>query len=322
MTDLTYAQLFSEFLSLYQAGEYTQALELVNRHAEAYPGREAKLANWRMCMHALLGQKEQALQTFRRAVENGVWWTEESLRKDPDLAALQGDPGFESLVELCAARDASARKSARPELTVRMPPQESREPYPLLLVFHGRGQNGLTFAPYWESLPPQGWLVGIAQSSQILGYNEFGWDDWERALDEAARHFQTLCEEFPIDPGRVVLGGFSQGAGMSLELALTGRIPVRGTIGVAPYHPNPDALDAQLRDNPAWGAREYLVTGGKDPIGEVIERIEDLLRMHGAPYQCERHPDLAHEFPPDFEGTLQKAVGYILIEPQDSKRKS
>jgi non-specific serine/threonine protein kinase len=55
------------------------------------------------CVYAQLGRKAEALEALRRAVEAGFkdrGW----IRRDPDLAALHGDPEFEQLCPPSPAR--------------------------------------------------------------------------------------------------------------------------------------------------------------------------------------------------------------------------
>ena len=58
--------------------------------------------------------------------------------------------------------------------------------------------------------------------------------------------------------------------------------------------------------------RGYLVAGGKDPRYEMFKQIHALFLQHGIPCEMEDHPELGHEFPPDFEKSLEKALNFIL----------
>lgn len=55
------------------------------------------------CSFALVGKKEEAFLTLKRAVKLG--YNEfEYLKKDPDLKSLRGDPRFQSLLSTKASR--------------------------------------------------------------------------------------------------------------------------------------------------------------------------------------------------------------------------
>jgi predicted esterase len=58
--------------------------------------------------------------------------------------------------------------------------------------------------------------------------------------------------------------------------------------------------------------RGYLIAGGKDPRYEAFKQVHTLLLQHGIPCEMEDHPELGHEFPPDFENSLDKALKFIL----------
>ncbi|MEW5870426.1 MAG: hypothetical protein AB1894_14215 [Chloroflexota bacterium] len=317
MTDLTYAQFLNEMMRLYGSGDYAAALALVEQHGDDYPEQEVGVAIIRVCLLNVNGHSEAALQALQVALDKGYWYPLEALRGDPDLESLQGNPAYERMVAECEARHAKARLEGKPELVVYPPAgadavgADAIRPYPLLLAFHWRGGNASSFAPYWQGLAEQGWLVAVAQSSQVSEFDAYCWDDLETAESEAQAHLATLQAQYPLDPQRVILGGMSQGGGLAIWLACSRKLAASGFIGVAPFMRWMDEVGPQLPQGRIPGVRGCLITGGQDHDEGMFERIEGLLQAHEIPYQRQNYPDLAHAFPPDFEQRLPEMLAFI-----------
>ena len=112
---------------------------------------------------------------------------------------------------------------------------------PLLLLLHGVGSNEADLyglAPYLD----RRFLVVSARAPFVLGPGSFGWFNIEftprglvadmaqakESLRMLAVFIDELLETYGADSSRVFLAGFSQGAMMSLALALTSPGRVKG----------------------------------------------------------------------------------------------
>jgi predicted esterase len=134
---------------------------------------------------------------------------------------------------------------------------------------------------------------------------------------------ELLLDKQPIDPSRIVLGGFSQGAGMAILLSLETslrcdcNLPARGFIAVSPSirgfesHFQPGEL-LPHRSPDTLTLRGYLITGGQDSRQDMFQQITQTLADRGVTYQHEDHPDLGHEYPDDFPASLGRAIQFIL----------
>jgi predicted esterase len=304
----------SAVVHLYQLRDYSAALDMVAREAHIYPEQAAEIAYWRIFLLALSSSPQAALAAFQEAVDRGHWFTPTTLYEDPDLASLQGNPEFERLAAICSDRYNQASKAARPERVVFVPPPDTPAPYPLLLAFHGRNADAASIQPYWEGLSERGWLVVLAQSSQVIGVGSFAWDDRQQAVEEACQHFNEVSASYPVHWQRLVLAGFSQGAGLAIWLAVQRLLPVSGFIAVAPYLPDVESKLGQPSKTPAGRLRGYLLTGDLDGHQEMFAQIEQLLEEQRVSHLRERRPHLDHDFPADFDHCLDQAIQYIYGE--------
>ncbi|MFN8455814.1 MAG: alpha/beta fold hydrolase [Anaerolineae bacterium] len=129
---------------------------------------------------------------------------------------------------------------------IRPPQGEPAAKPPLLLLLHGVGSHErdlFELAPYFD----ERFFIVSARAPLTLGYESFAWFHVQftstgpvinPAEAESSRqtllHFLTeLVEAYRVDPQRIYLCGFSQGAIMSFSLALTQPQRVAGIVAMS-----------------------------------------------------------------------------------------
>jgi predicted esterase len=312
MSDLSrIEEVEQQFDHLAQTGAYAEALDLVTREAHIFPEHAQKVVySWRMTMASRLNNKDLALSLLKEAVQAGYWYG--GLRTDPDFQLLADDAEFEQLVRICEERRAQAMANAVPVIKT-FQPDAKFSPYPLLLALHGASAN--IEADHWSSAVAEGWFVALPQSSQVYSPGKYTWNDWEWAQQEVRERCTTLCNEYPIDPERVVLAGFSQGGGLAAWLVLSGAIKVCGLILVGPFLMDVANLVPFLETHDHRGLRVYLVAGQRDQYCYgVAQQLATLLPKYGIVCTFDEYPDLEHSFPVDFENKLPDALNFVLGE--------
>jgi predicted esterase len=305
---MTFQDLTKEMAGLYGEGKYAEALDLVDRRAAQFPERSALIAFWRMCLLSLCGRTQDVLTVFRQALEQGAWW-QESQFNDSDLDAVRDLPEFKQLVRLSQDRYLRARANTRPHRCVLLP-DETAGPLPLLIALHGHGGNAELDLPRWEVARQRGWMVLSPQSTQPFTSYSSVWDDPQQGLADIAFHYEEVLQNHKIDPERVVVGGFSQGSGMALISALSGKIPAQGFIGIGTWWENVEELLALASGE--TNLRAYFVTGKKDHTLERSREIQDALRAMRIAVAEETHPEIGHEFSVDFATSFEKALDFIF----------
>jgi len=303
--------VINHYEKLYAAGNYAQALDLIGRASQSLPGYAPLTAIWRVCMLARLGRHTQAVHLLAEAAALGYWYHPDALRHDPDLVLLKDIPEYADIVRLNEELRNAALSSARPNI-ITYEPQAAPPPWPLLLALHGDLGNAGLFAPEWKEAAAQGWLVAVPQSSQISWLSGFyEWRDPEKSLAEVRGHMDTLKEHFAVDPGRVVLAGFSRGSVLAYQWALEGALPVYGAILVEGWGPDVDLSQwtpsTHTQQNP--GLRLALL-GGDDFFIEA-EQVYGKLQARGIPCLLERTSNVHHGFASDFDISLRKALAFI-----------
>jgi predicted esterase len=298
-----------QFHHLFQTCAYAEALELVTREAHVFPEYAQKVIySWRMNCACRLKDKELTLRLLNEATQAGYWYS--NLQENDDFALLHGDPEFERLAGICTERRAQAMANAIPVIKT-FAPERQLHPYPLLLALHGA--NATAEAEHWQAAISHGWFLGMPQSSQVYAPDRYTWNDWDWALQEVPQRFATICAEHPIDTGRVVLAGFSQGGGLAAWLGLSGAIQVRGLILVGPFLVNVNNLLPTLEKHGPYDLRTYIVAGARDEycLG-VAHQLAGLLPNYGIKCKLDVYADLEHRFPLDFEGKLPAALDFVM----------
>ena len=307
----SFERLRQDLMRLYESGDYTGAFNLVDTNVPDFPEHSARTTFWKMCLLSLDGRLDDALFTFRQGLDDGLWWAESQFI-DTDLDPLRALPEFKKLVAELIERWEQERVFTKRDRTLLMPDEFHTKAYPLLITLHGRNGNKNANLEHWEAVNRMGWAILSPQSTQPLFPNSYCWDDSEQGIRDILFHLEETLKAYPINRQRILVGGFSQGSGMAIHMALSGKIPVQGFIACATWWPDVESL-AALAVN-AKAIRGYFVTGKKDNTLERAREIQSMFREHGIPFAEEVHPDLGHEFPTDFESSLIRALEFIFKE--------
>lgn len=223
MTEKTFQQVMQEFMNRYGNKDYAEALDLLNQEQERFPAQAPQFYYNRACMLGVQKRVPETLAVLREADERGFFFDADTMHKDTDFESLLGNPEFEKLVESFQTRHAQRQgQVSSSRLVVEPPGVAQASSVPLLLVLHGNGSSAAASEPYWKPAAAAGWLVGLVQSSQ-LGFSEsaFVWNDEVRSLQDIETQLAEINKAYPVDPKRVIVGGFSMGGGIAALLGLT-----------------------------------------------------------------------------------------------------
>jgi predicted esterase len=318
---LSFDEMLAKVNQLWTSGtpeDIQSAYDLITESAPSFPDEpRAKniYYNYRYCGAALLGQTDLAIEIIQEAVDAGFWWSEEYLRSDTDLASLQELPAFNRLVEESEQMRQAAMAKTKPLAVPLKLPAKSKKPLPLLLALHGNTQNAANSVEFWESAVDEGWFTVMLQSSQPFFTDAYVWDDLELGGKEIKAHYAQLAKKHQIDADKVVIGGFSKGGEMAVWAALMEIVPLAGFISVNPGGPLINDLDQwlPLLDNceRLTELRGFFLAGENDPNLQQIKALHQLLNSRGLACELVIAPEIAHDFPEDFNQTLAQALRYL-----------
>ena len=185
-------------------------------------------------------------------------------------------------------------------------PRTRADAYPALVLLHGRGDSAAGIAPLGYEFERDDLLVLSVQATLELGGVMAGGYEWyrlrqPRSLDEAtlrgsldalAEFLDTVKGAYPVDPERIVLLGFSQGAVMSLGAQALQPDSVSGVIALSGYFP----IEVEPEAGNLVGRPTFVAHGVHDDIIPVVagRRTRDLLERHGVDVTYREYP-MAHQ---------------------------
>jgi phospholipase/carboxylesterase len=205
------------------------------------------------------------------------------------------------------------------------PEGDTPGPHPAMIMVHGRGADeedlpGLASQldgrlhilsvrapfPFTYGGGYTWYDVGEAGSPEPTMFRE-GYDRLSQFIDEALR-------EYPIDPARLFLLGFSMGAVMSLALGLARPGVVRGVAAHSGYVA--EGTHLQYRWDELSGTSFFIAHGTVDPIVPIAmaRRAKALLAASRAPHVYREYP-MAHQMSEESLGDLAAWLQPLLDHP-------
>lgn len=301
---------------LYEARDYTAALDQLTQIATRYPDHRPQVLLWQAMIHSLNGHPQLGISLLETALEQGIWYTPTMLDQDPDAAGLRELPGYTGIRATCEERMAAARATSTPEILM-IAPEGTQEPWPLLIALHGNNQNAHIACEYWWHATSAGWLTALPQSSQASGINAFVWDDDTITLNEITAHHDAIRQHYPLDDHPPLLAGFSRGAEAALMMALTSALPAAGFIAASPAGPfmgEPERwADLLAKNPPPPDMRGVLMIGEEDPYFAGVTQLAEILGAYGVNCWLDSIPGLDHNFPSNLSAHLEHAYDFLLL---------
>lgn len=165
------------------------------------------------------------------------------------------------------------------------PARQGEPPHPCLLLLHGRGADERDLLGLAPLLDPRFLLVAARAPLPVLGVGGFQWHEalamgrpepvsQMRSLGRLREFLGQIADAFPVDPERVFVLGFSQGAAMALCLGAE----VAGTLALSGY------LTPLCRTETLAGRPLFVGHGTGDPVVPVAlgRGVRDALTAAGA----------------------------------------
>jgi hypothetical protein len=326
LADAGFGEYRNRVFRYYQEKRYGDALEAATEASKRFPEYDAKTAFWIACLRSRLGSHDEAIQTLQSATRRGLWWPAGTL-EDSDLDPVRHRSEFKIVEEECRRLQRQAPKRAKPELMVRVPTGYSAgRDWPALLVFHGRyGERPEVSAEEWLPILSTGTILAVPWSSQVYGWDGRCWDDWELAEKDVKWSFSELSTKYSVDARKLVLGGFSQGAALSIYAVLKRLIPCCGFVAMAPSDwVRPEERRAAERSelsepfasfvkaSDCRGLTGAIIIGDQDPFFPKIKQLYALMIERGLDGKFLVEPGVGHEYPQGFGIRLRDAVNFVL----------
>jgi phospholipase/carboxylesterase len=193
------------------------------------------------------------------------------------------------------------------------PRQEAAEPHPCVVLLHGRGSNEQDLFGLVPELPKRPLVVSARAPFPFpaaWGGGYFWYDmggehhvpdqaTFEDSMEQLQEFLTDLPSRYPIDPQRLFLLGFSQGALMSGCLTLVRPSLIAATVMLSGYLPLRSSLatdEAGLASKPI-----FLAHGVQDSVLPVVMGRQ--ARMHLETLKADVE---YHEYPMDHQVSTEE----------------
>lgn len=156
------------------------------------------------------------------------------------------------------------------------PASAGEPPHPALILLHGRGADENDLMPLADHLDPRLFVI-TARAPFAFPWGGYVWYDLTdqgvghpdiRTLSVSVEKVSALIDEaigaYSLDPRRIYVGGFSNGAATSAVLALLQPEKVAGAAILSGYFP--PHVDLPLRPEDAAGHPIFEAHGTLDPV--------------------------------------------------------
>lgn len=302
---------------LYHLGKYRAALTLAEKTADSFPEKDDRTTYWKACLCSRLGRLDEALQLLNDATGRGLWWSEESLKLEMDLDPIRDKAEFKIFLAECNRLNRAAVATTKSELIVLTPTSfSSRGDWPLIIALHPRGEDFEDFVRLWRHSLSKGVVLAFPRSSQVFSSHSRCWDDLARSEREVADAYSQLKNSYKLDPKKIIMAGFSQGATLAIYLALRRDPPTIGFIAVAPASTvvpsHSEEFISFVKANKSPSLKGWFLVGDKDRFFEPINILHSIMEQNGLRSQYVVEPGLGHDYPHDFEVKLGRAVDFVL----------
>lgn len=311
----TYAALNEQMIEHFQNKEYQQALDLISREGSNFPAARAMVDYWMMCSAARLDNRPVVYQVAEKLLADGLWFGEVLWRQTPSFQKLQGVAEFERLV-IASLKAMEADPSSSESVLLKYLPENHSPKTPLIIALHGNQSLALDTVPFWEPAVSQGYMLAVPQSTQAMFTNAYVWDDLERSFADVKDCYAKIKAETAFDENQVILAGHSMGGLITIQMALTGMLNLRGFIANGPALPfmdTPDELEALLPSARERGLRGYFIIGEMDTaiFQDEIRALAEKLKSAGIVCEIETVPGTTHDYSPAYDAAFLRALVFI-----------
>jgi len=308
-------RLAEEFNAAYQGKDWPRAIDSGLRLLKAV-GRNPRHAYNLACVFALNGDRDDALLWLQAAAEFG-FAEPDLLATDTDFESLRGEERFAATLERVRRNRTEAderfqRLAQDSEPLVVLPgKREPKKPVPLLIVLHGFGDSSDRFVEGYRDTARWLGAILVAPRSVVPVGQGFEWGTVDQADRLVMGTLEDVLERYNIDRSRILLSGFSQGGFMAYQLAARHPDVFQGVVPIAGrYRPEVAELLAKAEVTP----RFYLMVGSEDGAVEANRQGYRELEAAGVSVRLKVYPNLGHNFPPDHERELLRALKFVLKE--------
>ena len=302
--------------NLFNAGRPEEAVVLLERGKDRFPENLYDIIFSLAYGYLITDNRDRALDVLEEGIERGLWFT--FPLEAPAIRPLVDDARFERILAVSDARRREAQTAPGPGVEIVTPNGYAKGgTYPLFIALHGWGDSLEEIMEHWKSPVLEAeFLTAFFQSSQVVKMDGGrGWDDAALGREEISRLYREIAERYPVRIDQVLIGGFSQGGRMAIEVMINEVLPIAGFVVLCPGGGIPEGFDlTSAKRAVERGVRGTILTGDKDPDLSDQKWMAAVFEKAGLDFSLAINEGLGHWFPGDFDLQLDRAITHISFE--------
>ena len=209
-------------------------------------------------------------------------------------------------------------------LTVHPDNYRKEASYPLIILLHGYGASMRDLAGLTPTINREGYVYACPNAPVAFdtgpGMVGYGWGaigdqgdpEEPRRIEEMLQtFFDEVVEQYQVSPGQAILGGFSQGAGMTYRCGLGRPDLFAGLFALSGSRADWDELKGRL---PAQRTQPiFIAHGAEDPVSPVerARKAREFLEAEGYRPQYKEY-GMGHEITPEVINDLVPWIREVL----------
>jgi predicted esterase len=309
---LTFKQVQKEIFKRFRAKEYEKVEALSQEALTRFPDKTHKIT-WRLAvLYLMAGKQKKCLEILEYGQERNIpypIWPGAGPMKQ-----LESFEKFKKIVETNHRIQKELSANTKAELVVQTPKKYSdQETYPLFITLHGWAGNINTLRKYWKlKKAAREYITAFIQSSQVVEMDSFGWSDYQAGRKDIKQIYQQIMQQYPVDNQQVVIGGFSQGALMAVDIAINHIIPAIGFVALQPGGDLPDTFNEKnVKKAANRGLRGTIITGPMDHYFQQQKEMDTIFQKTNLPHRFIVKRGFKHGFPWNLPRLIDAALSHI-----------
>ena len=302
---------------LIESEKNTEAIKLLKESIKIYPKKEFEIYQSIIILYKRVGEIKISIDMMTIANNKGYYfWL---MPRERAYNNFRREEWFKKALSVNNALRDKVQKLTKPVYKIVLPKGYNvKKKYPLIFIIHGGNQSIEAAQGRWKSDKLyENNIVAFVQSGWTVATNSFRWNlsgfDYFHegtAIDEVKALYKEILAKYPVNIEKIVLVGFSQGASLAMNMTIYNDIKCLGVLAGCPFNDDIDekhSLNLKKRN-----IRFFVFTGDKDRRFEKTVKNMDILKKSGVKVIFKINKDMGHQFSPDIESDIKKALKLIL----------
>lgn len=272
-----------------------------------FPKEEEQASTILAYFYTKAGNFSKAIEIWKSGLEKGYFYglNDKAWEKD-----YNDNSDFAKLMEMEKNRD----NASHVEFEVVLPTNyNSKNPYPILFIFHGNTRNIEKAKKSWTSQMMNDKYISIFVQSYAhwssVGYYWISNDD--KTKNEFKEIYDNVMSAYFINNEKIIFAGMSAGGKIVLDFAFNEFVPMSGIILNCPVVPD-SINDYAIKQFIETNKRIGIITGEKDWAlnnqKELISKIDSLEGLN----KFTINKDIGHSFAENFTELLDEYLKWVI----------